>query len=378
MQIKQLVLTLACGASILSNAVLADDSHSNQARAKQLAQSLIIADTHVDVPYRLVEKYDDVSHATHSGDFDYPRAKQGGLNAPFMSIYIPAKLEAEGKATAKADELIDLVEGIVNNAPSKFAIATSWQQIEQQFKQGLISLPLGMENGAPIAGDMNNLTHFYNRGIRYITLTHSLSNHIADSSYDENRPAGGLTQFGKSLITEMNNIGMMIDISHVSDDAFWDAVTLSKAPIIASHSSARAFTPTFERNMNDKMIKALAAQGGVIFINFGSTFLTQESNDSYELRKEGGFKYAHLNDVLDHIDHVRDIAGIDAIGIGSDYDGVGDTLPEGLKDVSAYPALIEGLLDRGYTEQQIEKITWGNLKRVWQQVDAYAASLNEV
>ncbi len=345
----------------------------NKQRAQELAKSLIIADTHVDVPYRLIEHYEDVGHATHSGDFDYPRAVNGGLNAPFMSIYIPAALEAEGKATQKADELIDLVEKIVAEAPDKFAIATSWQQIEEQFKRGLISLPLGMENGAPIAGDLDNLTHFYNRGIRYITLTHSLSNHIADSSYDENRPAGGLTDFGKQLIVEMNNKGMMIDVSHVSDDAFWDTIKITKVPVIASHSSARAFTPGFERNMSDEMIEALGKQGGVIFINFSSLFVKKASLDSWPDIEKGEFVYADISDVLDHIDHVKRLAGIDAIGIGSDFDGVGDTLPNGLKDVSAYPTLIEGLLDRGYTEAEIEKITWGNLKRVWQQVDNYAA-----
>jgi len=343
-------------------------------RAKELARTLIIADTHVDVPYRLSDKYEDVSTHTHSGDFDYPRAKEGGLNAPFMSIYIPAELEAEGKATDKANELIDMVEGIVEQSPDKFSIATSWKDIEAHYAKGLISLPMGMENGAPIAGDLNNLTHFYNRGIRYITLTHSLSNHIADSSYDKNRPAGGLTEFGKQLVAEMNNIGMFIDISHVSDEAFYDTIEVTKVPVIASHSSARKFTPGFERNMSDEMIKALADQGGVIFINFGSSFLTKESHDSYEFMDQGGYVHADLSDVLDHIDHVKAIAGIEAIGIGSDYDGVGDTLPTGLKDVSSYPTLIEGLLERGYSEQEIELITWGNLKRVWQAVDAYAAA----
>jgi len=343
-------------------------------RAKELAKKLIIADTHVDVPYRLNDKFEDVSTHTHSGDFDYPRAKEGGLNAPFMSIYIPAKLEAEGKATDKANELIDMVEGIVEQSPDKFAIATSWKDIEAHYAKGLISLPMGMENGAPIAGDLANLKHFYDRGIRYITLTHSLSNHIADSSYDKARPAGGLTAFGKQLVAEMNNIGMFIDISHVSDEAFFDTLEITQVPVIASHSSARKFTPGFERNMSDEMIKALADQGGVIFINFGSSFLTKASHDSYELIDQGGYVYADLSDVLDHIDHVKAIAGIEAIGIGSDYDGVGDTLPTGLKDVSSYPALIEGLLERGYSEQEIELITWGNLKRVWQAVDAYAAA----
>jgi membrane dipeptidase len=260
---------------------------------------------------------------------------------------------------------------------------------------------MGMENGAPIAGDLNNLTHFYDRGIRYITLSHSLSNHIADSSYDEARPAQGLTAFGKQLVVAMNDMGVMVDVSHISDLAFYDVMAYSKTPVIASHSSARHFTPGFERNMDDEMIKMMAAKGGVIFINFGSTFITQQAIESYgaykaaltefltsnnvaedseegkafttAYRAENPFPFAGLDDVLDHIDHVVAITGIDHVGIGSDYDGVGDSLPTGLKDVSSYPNLIEGLLGRGYSESDIEKILSGNLMRVWQQVEDFAA-----
>ncbi|WP_154224146.1 dipeptidase [Marinicella rhabdoformis] len=370
-------------------------------QAETISKKYVIADLHVDVPYRLKEKYEDVSQATESGDFDYPRAKKGGLDAPFMSIYIPASIEAEGgDSTAVANELIDGVEKMVAQSPDKFALATSPTQVKANFKEGLISLPLGMENGSPIAGSMDNLKHFYDRGIRYITLSHSLSNHISDSSYDEKRPAQGLTDFGKKLVTAMNNIGIMVDVSHISDQAFEHVMETSKVPVIASHSSARHFTPGFERNMGDDMIKAMAAKGGVIFINFGSTFVSQESIESFNAYKEAGMKFlkekgvaidseeakafskayleknptkfATLDIVLDHFDHVVKIAGIDHVGIGSDYDGVGDSLPTGLKDVSTYPNLIAGLLKRGYSEQDIEKIMSGNLFRVWQQVEDYA------
>lgn len=372
------------------------------ARAREIARNSIIIDTHVDVPYRLAEAWEDVSVATDGGDFDYPRAMAGGLNAPFMSIYTPAGLEAEGRSKEVADELIDLVERIVAESPDKFAIARSPADIEAHFEAGLISLPMGMENGSPIEGDLDNLQHFYDRGIRYITLTHGLSNHIADSSYDENKQWGGLSDFGTKLVEEMNRLGIMVDISHVSDEAFWDVMEVARAPAIASHSSARHFTPGWERNIADDMIVRLAENGGLVMINFGSSFLTQEAQD-YGNRKRaaaeaymeehklefseeamdafnavyeaehGTFPYATLDETLDHFDHVRDLVGVDHLGIGSDYDGVGDSLPLGLKDVSAYPTLIEGLLGRGYSEDDIRKILGTNLLRVWAEVEAAAA-----
>ncbi len=363
----------------------------------------IIVDTHIDVPYRLQDKPDDVSMATESGDFDYPRAVAGGLNAPFMSIYTPAKLEAEGGSKALAEELIDLVEGIVEASPGKFAIALSPADVRSQFTDGLISFPMGMENGSPIEGDLANIQHFYDRGIRYITLAHGLSNHISDSSYDPIRQWDGLSEFGVEVVKEMNRVGIMVDISHVSDDAFWQAVDVSAVPVIASHSSARFFTPGFERNMNDDMIKRLAESGGVIMINYGSAFLTEEANlysmskraaekewkeDKPELtdkevseqfkliweNEHGLIPYATIEDVLDHIDHVVDIAGVNHVGIGSDYDGVGDSLPTGLKSVASYPQLINGLLARGYGEEDVRKILGENLLRVWQEIEDYAAT----
>ena len=380
----------------------ADDAADLDTEAARIAAESIIVDGHIDVPWRLIKGWEDVSVATGDGDFDYPRAVAGGLNAPFMSIYTEAELEAEGRSREVADELIDLVEQIVASAPDKFAIARSTADVREQFRQGLISLPLGMENGSPIEGDLANLQHFYDRGIRYITLAHSLSNHISDSSYDRNRPLGGLSEFGRELVAEMNRLGVMVDISHVSDDAFRDVMELSKVPVIASHSSARHFTPGFERNMSDDMIRQLADSGGVIMINYGSGFLTAEAN-SYSMQRwaesdawkaahpdldeetadeqfnaiyaerHGPYPYADLADVLDHIDHVVSIAGVDAVGIGSDYDGVGDSLPTGLKDVSTYPNLVRGLLERGYSEADIKKILGENLLRVWAAVEHYAA-----
>jgi membrane dipeptidase len=373
----------------------------NAKLAKEIAKKYIITDGHIDVPYRLEDEFENVAEHTAHGDFDFPRAVAGGLDAPFMSIYIPASLEQSGGSKALADKLITMVEDIVKAAPDKFALAHSTADVEANFAKGIISLPMGMENGSPIEGDLANLKHFYDRGIRYITLTHSKANHISDSSYDEERPAHGLTDFGKVLVKEMNNTGVMVDVSHISDEAFDDVMAITKAPVIASHSSARHFTPGFERNMSDDMIKTLAKNGGVIQINFGSSFINQSAIDYGNVRKEAikmftetnklekdsteitAFKkqykidnpypYASLNDVLDHFDHVINLVGVDYVGIGSDYDGVGDSLPSNLKDVASYPNLIEGLLKRGHSEADIAKILSGNVMRVWKAVEVYAA-----
>lgn len=369
-------------------------------KAMQLVTENILVDSHIDVPYRLQEKWQDVTQATEEGDFDYPRAKAGGLNAPFMSIYVPASLDDSPQSTALAHKLIDYVEAIVGRAPDKFALARSVKDVQDQFKQGLISLPLGMENGSPIQGDLANLQVFFDRGIRYITLTHSQSNHISDSSYDIRRQWKGLSPFGKKLVAEMNNIGIMVDVSHISDAAFYQVLEVSKVPVIASHSSLRSFTPGFERNMDDEMLKALGKNDGVIQINFGSSFVSKMAQNwrnkmkakQKELEKSAGkdsesyanfeddytaqnpYPYATLNAVLDHIDHVVKLIGVDHVGIGSDFDGVGDSLPEGLKDVASYPNLVQGLLDRGYTEADIKKILGANLLRVWQAVEDYSAA----
>ncbi|MEC8207530.1 MAG: membrane dipeptidase, partial [Pseudomonadota bacterium] len=270
--------------------------------------------------------------------------------------------------------------------------------VEAQFKQGLMSLAMGMENGSPMEGEMANLKHFFDRGVRYITLAHSQSNHISDSSYDIRRKWKGLSPFGKDLVKEMNKIGMLIDVSHISDDAFYQVMELSDVPVIASHSSLRKYTPGFERNMDDKMLLALKENGGVIQINFGSSFVTsaagawgdkmkaarkqaketfgENSSQVKDFRKaysaKNPYPFASLEQVLNHIDHVVKLIGIDYVGIGSDYDGVGDSLPIGLKDVASYPNLVQGLLDRGYSDKDIIKLLGGNTMRVWRKAESYA------
>ena len=371
--------------------------------ADKIAQSTIILDGHVDIPYRLNNKMEDISQRTEGGDFDFVRAKKGGLNAPFMSIYIPAEKEEEGTAKKFADYLIDMVEKIAADSPDKFAVATSVADVHSQFEKGVISLPMGMENGAPIEGDLKNVEYFYNRGIRYITLTHSKNNHICDSSYDPEKKWNGLSPFGNEVVKEMNRVGIMIDVSHITDDTFYQVMEITQAPVIASHSSCRAFTPGFMRNMDDEMLKKLAENGGVIQINFGSSFLDGEIQKKYDeafaasaeyakennlnaddpkldefmskYKEEHNIGFADITDIVKHIDHVVNLIGIDHVGIGSDFDGVGDSLPTGMKDVSMYPNLIHELLKKGYSREDIVKICSGNVLRVWSEVEATAKRL---
>ena len=371
-------------------------------RANELAQKFIITDGHIDVPWRLNKKFEDISVRTETGDFDYVRAKEGGLDVPFMSIYIPSSYIESGGAKEKADSLIDMIEQIADKDPDKFEIAYSLSDANRIFKEGKIALPMGMENGVGIEDDIKNLKYFYDRGIRYITLTHSRDNLICDSSYDDSEDTwGGLSPYGREVVKEMNRLGIMVDVSHVTDEVINQVMDMTDVPVIASHSSCRYFTKGWERNMGDNEIRRLKENGGVIQINFGSRFVSPET-DAYannkqsaveeyckkpgsncvnwtapaefeeEYRKTNPYPFATTEQVIDHIDRVVELAGIDHVGIGSDYDGVGDSLPVGLKDVSTYPNLIYHLLKRGYSEEDIEKICYKNFWRVWAEVEAYA------
>lgn len=343
---------------------------------KVIANESLIVDAHIDVPYRLRSQLDqtgnfeDISDLT-SLNFDYVKAMEGGLNIPFFSIYLPADTEKSNTSFELANELIDMVESIVDDSPDKFFILKDNVYVGNLPGQNLIGIALGIENGAPLEGKLERVKYFYERGIRYITLTHSKSNHISDSSYDDNKRWSGLSPFGKKLIQEMNDIGMMIDISHVSDEAFFEVLELSKAPVIASHSSLRHFTPGWERNVSDEMLVELARNGGVLHINFGSSFIIDKSRSNDAAPTEDNV-FASVEQVVDHIDRAVEIAGIDHIGIGSDFDGVGDTLPTGLKDVSYFPNLINEMLKRGYSISEIRKVLGGNTIRVWREVDEYA------
>ncbi len=372
-------------------------------RASTLAQKFILIDTHIDVPYRLKNHWEDISQLTENGHFDYVRARKGGLDVVFMSIFIPASYQQTGGAKELADSLIQMVDGFVEKWPDKFVRVNSPAEIRQKFDGHKILLTMGMENGAGIEDDLKNLEYFYKRGIRYITLAHGKWNRICDSSYDPERKWHGLSPFGKEVVKKMNRLGIMIDVSHITDEAFYQVLEISRAPIIASHSACRHFTPGFERNMSDEMIKALAEKGGVIQISFGSYFLRedyQKKTEQISNHIETYLKEHHLSrtnsaaieyikayrqankpnpgtidDLIDHIDHAVKIAGIDHVGLGSDFDGV-SSLPKGLEDVSTYPNIIYHLLKRGYSEDDIRKICGENLLRVWEQVEKVAKQLS--
>ncbi len=387
-----------------SGASQAQPSTPIDARADRLVQASLLVDGHVDLPYRLDAFYENPTDSTVGGDFDYPRARAGGLDAPFMSIYIPTYLQSNpAAATNRADALIDLVDKIVTEHPDEFSLATSPAEVRQVSRTEAVALPLGMENGAGLGGDLDNVKHFYERGVRYITLTHGTHNRLGDSSYDDAEPRwNGLSPFGADVVAEMNRLGIMVDISHVTDPTARDAIEASEAPVIASHSSCRHFTPGWERNVSDELIQSIADTGGVVMITFGSSFLRNAYRDRddpvrnamnahidsmgwaedsrkavvYEQKTRREHPIGTVQDVADHIDHAVDLVGTEHVGLGSDFDGV-FALPEGLQDASGYPALVAELLRRGYSDQEIQQILGENLLRVWTEVEAVAKRYSE-
>ena len=394
---KNLVLAASLPALAMAQVQAPVQAADPSARAVEIAHKYVIVDGHVDAPSTVADQGGDLATGAKTIDFDFGRAKTGGLDAPFMSIYVAADYEEKGGAKARADILIGLMEGVAAQYPDKFEIAVSPKDVRRIFAEGKVALPLGMENGSPIEGDLANLKHFYDRGIRYITLAHSKSNHISDSSYDDNKRWDGLSPFGFELVRAMNDLGIMVDVSHLSDAAIEDVLATTRAPVIASHSSLRHFTPGWERNLSDDLTAKVAKNGGVIMLAIGSAFLNEDAN-KYNAPRDAAraaeekrlgrsmneterdafnaawaadhpYPFATLDQVLDHIDRAVEIAGIDHVGLGTDYDGVGDTLPINLKDVSTFPVLIDGLLARGYDEAAVEKILGGNALRVWEDVD---------
>jgi membrane dipeptidase len=311
-----------------------------------------------------------------------------------MVVFVPAKYEEKGGAHLFANETIDMIEGWTHKWPDKFILARSPEDLRAQFSQGRVSIVIAMENGSPIEGNLANIKHFYDRGVRYITLVHAKSNHISDSSFDPERKWNGLSPFGREVVVEMNRLGMMIDVSHASDEAFYQILELSETPVVATHSACRYFTPGWERNMDDEMIRLLADKGGTIQVAFGSGFINSQASLKSAQRKKHileHFKTTELNpdeqeiyadeyvlanplpetnisDVVANIDHVAGLVGIDHVGLGSDFDGVWGELPSQLKDVSCYPKLINELLKTGYIEKEVKKICSENILRVWSTV----------
>lgn len=372
-------------------------------KAVKLCKEFTLIDSHIDLPGWLYDEWFDVTQNSNKGEIDYPRAIQGGLDIPFMAIYTLPSLEGTRKSKIVADSMINLVHKMAALWPDKFTFVRTTSDIESSLNKNKVLLAMGIENGSPIESSLDNLREFYDKGVRYITLAHYRWNHICDSANDTIRKWNGLSPFGEEVVKEMNKLGMMVDISHVSDSTFYDVMRLSNAPVIASHSCCRVFTPGYERNMNDEMIKAIAKNGGVIQLAFANFFLREDVYKAYTEGEEHIKKYlrnnkirsgtdsawqyeeqywkenplpdATVKDVADHIDHIKKLVGIDYVGIGSDFNGTGGLLAVGLEDVSKYPNLVYELLQRGYSDEDIKKVLGDNLLRVWKDVETTAKNL---
>jgi len=349
--------------ALLAAGALPQGSKPTDAQVQEIHRSVILIDTHNDVPLRVARGF-DISKRANTGHTDVPRLREGGVGAVFFSAYVAPGYVGKNQAAHRALEMIDCVRhDIVNRYPNDFVLALTAGEVETAHRQGRIAALIGLEGGHAIEGSLRLLRDFYALGARYMTLTHANTNDWADSSGDINNPKvqhhNGLTDFGKQVIAEMNRLGMIVDISHVSDKTFWDVLEVSKAPVLASHSSCRALCDDL-RDMTDEMIRALAQKGGVIQINFNAGFLTKRKAPP-----------ASLEDVVAHIDHAARLGGIDAVGIGSDFDGI-DRPPVGLEDVSKFPNLTRALLEKGYSAADIRKIYGGNTLRLLRAVEGAA------
>ncbi len=331
--------------------------------ADRLHRSLLLIDTHNDAPMRVLAGF-DIGRRAAQGHTDLPRLREGGVGAVFFAAYVPARLVRENQAAHRALEMIDAIRhDIVAPYPQDFTLALTAADIEAAHQQGKIAVLIGIEGGHAIEDSLRLLRSFYALGARYMTLTHSNTNNWADSSGDISDPRvrhhNGLTAFGRQVIAEMNRLGMIVDVSHVSDKTFWDVLSASRAPVMASHSSCRALC-NHPRNLSDEMIRALARKGGLIQINFAPEFLTRRKAPP-----------AGIEDVVAHIEHAVKVGGVDAVGIGSDFDGI-DRTPTGLEDVSRFPALTCALLARGFSAADLRKIYGANLLRLMRAVEAAA------
>ena len=343
----------------------------SDAEVKRVHASALLIDTHDDFPTeqggndRPAGSAIDIGAASPKAHTDLARLREGGVGGVFFAAYVAASYGLGPRAYERGIEVIGTIHHIVDQYPNDLAFATTAAQIEAAHKQGKIAALIGVEGGHAIDDSLDKLREFYKRGARYMTLTHTNTNHWADSSGDINDPKvthhNGLTDFGKDVVREMNRLGMMVDISHVADRTFYDALAVSSAPLIASHSTCRALADV-PRNMTDEMIVALAKKGGVVQVDFYCNFLTTAKPPR-----------ATLEDVVAHIDHIRKIAGTDAIGIGSDFDGI-DCAPVRLEDVSKFPNLTRALLEKGYSAADIRKIYGGNLLRVMRAVEHVASA----
>ncbi len=378
--------------------------------AQAIHDTAVVIDTHADTPQRFLDGNFDLGQNTPvaDGHIDLGKIKRGNLGAEFFSIWVEP--EFQGRYARRAMELIDSVYQQAARHPDAMTMAFTADDIVRAHRQGKFAALMGIEGGHAIENNLRLLRDFYRLGVRYMTLTWSNTNEWADSSGDLNRPNvqhhNGLTAFGKDVVREMNRLGMMVDISHVSDDTFYQAVQASRAPVIASHSSARELTH-HPRNMTDDMLQAVARNGGVVMVNFYSAFIDENylkaSSDPEKVKQRDAevdaYKKAHahadgspvtyeetafiekrwatqfprppLRSLIDHIDHVAKIAGIDHVGLGSDFDGV-TSLPEGIDSVADLPKITQALVERGYNRRQITQILGANLLRVMREVEEVA------
>jgi membrane dipeptidase len=383
----------------LALALSGQGSKVPDAEVARVHHAALLIDTHNDITSRTVAGY-DIGKETNDGHTNLAALRAGGVGAQFFAVYVGANYVKDNHSANRALQMIDTVRhDIIDRYPNDFQLALTADDIERAHRQGKIAALMGIEGGHAIEDSLRLLRDFYDLGIRYMTLTHSNTNNWADSSGDFDKEGvkhhDGLTDFGKDVVREMNRLGMMVDISHVADKTFWDALAVSSAPPFASHSSCRALS-NVPRNMTDDMIRALAKKGGVVQINFSCDFLSQRSADASKAMMEkmrsstaapteatmrqmmAEFRKtvppATLEDVVAHIDHVVKLVGVDYAGIGSDFDGV-FCVPTGLEDVSKFPNLTRALLEKGYSAADIKRIYGGNLLRVMRAVEAESARL---
>lgn len=349
-------------------------------KALKLHRDAIVVDTHNDITSAITDEGFDLGARDTSGknQTDIPRMKEGGLDAEFFAIYVAAKYAKDGGSARRAMEMIDGVYEQVRRHPESMELAFTVADIRRIHQSGKVAALMGIEGGHAIEDSLAALRSFYRLGVRYMTLTHTNSNSWADSSGGVGNPAtkqhGGLSEFGKSVVHEMNRLGMMVDISHVADETFWDCIEVSQAPLIASHSSARALT-NVPRNLNDEMLRALAKKGGVVMINFFNGFINTDYAKSDQPAPSKAAETATLEMLMQHFEHCIKIAGIDHVGIGSDFDGVDGKLPPGMEDVSKLPTITYELLKRGHSENDVRKVLGENLLRVMSEVEKVARKL---
>jgi len=389
----------------LCGVVVSTSAQSVSAKAKKLHSSSIVIDTHDDTTQRLLDPAFDIGARHADGNIDVPRMREGGLNAIFFSIWLPSKTTGP-EAVKKSLDQIDAVREAVRKHPNDLVLATTAAEIRAAKKQNKIAALMGLEGGHMIDNDLGVLRSYAALGVRYMTLTHMGNTDWADSSTD--KPAhNGLTDFGKDVVREMNRLGVMVDISHVSDKTFSDVLATSKAPVIASHSSCRAICDA-PRNMTDEMMRDLAKNGGVMQINYHVGFLSQEFRDYEkahpdsekeieaevkkrcngnegcslvagdeivrEMMEAGKLPKVEWTKIIEHLDHAVKVAGIDHVGLGSDFDGA--VMPTGMQDVTHIPQITEALLQKGYSEADIRKILGENTLRVMSEVERVSRELN--